>query len=178
MLLVLCYNKKVFKRKERESLKKTRLIAVIGAVCLGAAAFFAVGTMASTETDPLITLSYLEKVAFPKFKSEIVAETQGQSNTSIEKSGSYAVVELQKDQIVYAESVVELIVRPGSNVVCVSPFEDQGIADITLGIEVKEGEEISINSYCIIPRGQDGRGFKVVSDKAYVMIRGDYRIGE
>ena len=90
---------------------------------------------------------------------------------------SEAVVELKKGQTVYAESVIELIVRPGSKVTCVSPFEVQGIADITLGKEVMNGEELAINSYCIIPRGKDGRGFKINSEKAYIMIRGDYRIG-
>ena len=38
-------------------------------------------------------------------------------------------------------------------------------------------ETIAINAYCIIPRGADGRGFKVISDKAFIMIRGDYTIG-
>ena len=159
-------------------MRKSRVIAVIGAVCLGACLCFAAGTaIASNDTDPLITLSYLEKVAMPKVKTEILAEVSGSSNTSIEKSGSYAVVELKKGQTVYAESVIELMVRPGSKVTCVSPFEDQGIADITLGKEVMNGEELAINSYCIIPRGKDGRGFKINSEKAYIMIRGDYKIG-
>ena len=71
----------------------------------------------------------------------------------------------------------EFIVRPGSNVCAVSPFPSQGIADITNGIEVLDGEKISINAYCLIPRGADGRGMTVVSEKAYIMIRGDYTIG-
>ncbi|MBP3580263.1 MAG: hypothetical protein J6K12_03325 [Clostridia bacterium] len=159
-------------------MKKSRMIAVVGAVCLAVGASFAAGkVMASTDTDPLITLSYLEQVALPKLKTEVLAEMNGSSNTSVEKSGNYAVIELNKGQNVYAESALEIIVRPGSNVACVSDFDDQGIADITLGKEIMNGEQIAINSYCIIPRGDDGRGFTVVSDKAYVMIRGDYRIG-
>ena len=159
-------------------MKKSRLFAVLGAVCLGAIVTVCAGTaIASTDTDPLITLSYLEQVAMPKFKSEVVAEISGSSNTTVEKDSSYAVIELSKGQVVYADSVVEFIVRPGSKAVCVSPFDDQGVADITLGKEVMNNGEIALNSYCIIPRGEDGRGIKIVSDKAYIMIRGDYRIG-
>ncbi len=154
------------------------MIAVIGAVCLTVGAAFALGTVsASNDTDPLITLSYLEQVAVPKLKSEILSEVTAGSSTAVEKSNSYAVVELNAGQVVYTDSVCEFIVRPGSTVACVSPFEDQGIADITLGNELMHGEIVPINSYCLIPRGGDGRGFMVYSEKAYVMIRGDYRIG-
>ncbi len=163
-------------------MKKTRLIAVFSSVLLGTALCFAAGSaIASTDTDPLITLSYLEKVAFPKFKEDVLAsvpkpETPAPAVTE-NASASYKVIEVLKDQTVLAGSVCEIIVRPGSNAVCVSPFEDQGIADITLGNEILNGVEIPVNSYCVIPRGGDGRGIKVLSEKAYIMIRGDYTIG-
>ena len=80
-------------------------------------------------------------------------------------------------QTILADSICEFIVRPGSRVVAVSPFPGQGIADITNGIEVLGGEQISINAYCLIPRGGDGRGLTVIGERAYIMIRGDYTIG-
>ena len=76
-----------------------------------------------------------------------------------------------------ADSICEFIVRPGSRVAVISPFPSQGVADITNGIEVLGGENVSINAYCLIPRGADGRGLTVLSEKAYIMIRGDYTIG-
>lgn len=97
------------------------------------------------------------------------------SNSSAD--ATYTLLELTKGQTVMADSICEFIVRPGSNVCAVSPFPSQGIADITNGIEVLDGEKISINAYCLIPRGSDGRGMTVISDKAYIMIRGDYTIG-
>ena len=40
-----------------------------------------------------------------------------------------------------------------------------------------DGDEFAINAYCIIPRGNDGRGIRVFSEKAYILIRGEYEIG-
>ena len=160
--------------------KKGRFAALIGAAVIGIGASFAAGTaFASTEPDPLITLSYLEQIAFPKFKEEILASVKlpEAGAPAGQQSNVYTVIELSKDQTLTANSVCEFIVRPGSDVVCVSPFPEQGIADITLGKEVLNGEKVAINSYCLIPRGGDGRGFKILSDKAFIMIRGDYTIG-
>ena len=164
---------------------------------------------ASSESDPLISLSYLEKIVLPSFKAEIMNEitgtavdltgdallgeanenatevsapvadnaesADGQESTTL-PSATYTLIELSQGELIMAESICEFIVRPGSHVACVSPFEAQGIADITNGKEVLDGEEVSINAYCLIPRGGDGRGLKVVGEKAYIMIRGDYTI--
>ncbi len=114
-------------------------------------------------------------------KEESVNETQSegeiQSETTSASIGTYTLLELTKGQEITAESICEFIVRPGSKVIAVSPFEAQGIADITNGIEVLDGDEISINAYCLIPRGGDGRGMKIESESAYIMIRGEYTIG-
>jgi len=161
-------------------LKRTRLAVMIGAACICIGASFAAGTaVASTDTDPLITLSYLREVAMPELKEQIITSIQSNPAPapSAASANSYTVIELSAGQTVTSNSVCEFIVRPGSKVVCLSPFEDQGIADITLGNEYLNGEEIAINSYCLIPRGADGRGFTVQSEKAYIMIRGDYTIG-
>jgi len=160
---------------------------------------------AFTDDDPLITLSYLEDVVIPALKEELLdfigenkteeaeeekqeevvekqeevvekQEEESEPQISSEAIGTYKLLELSKGEYIMAESICEFIVRPGSKVVAVSPFEGQGIADITNGIEVLADEQISINAYCLIPRGGDGRGMKVVSDKAYIMIRGEYTI--
>ena len=98
-------------------------------------------------------------------------------NDNAAKIGTYELLELTAGQTVLCDSAVEIIVRPGSLVTVVSPFEAQGIADITNGNELLNNIEIPINAYCIIPRGKDGRGFYVHSENAYIMIRGEYTIG-
>lgn len=92
-------------------------------------------------------------------------------------TGTYTLLELENGKTVFADSVLEFIVRPGSDVKTVSPFENQGIADITNGKEYLNGDVIEHNAYCLVPRGEDGRGFTVTNDKSYILVRGEYHIG-
>lgn len=156
----------------------------------------------STEDDPLITLSYLNEIVIPALKQEFTElftndntnneDTNTEANNNQENTditpdvtaeeidltgiGTYDLLELKEGQKVLVNSAVEIIVRPGSKVTCVSPFPSQGIADITNGNEILNDQEIPINAYCILPRGDDGRGFLVHSKDAYIMIRGEYTV--
>ena len=177
-------------------LKKRKIALLLSAIVFVTVAVLSFGTAFAfdTDKDPLITLSYLNEVAFPEFKKdilrtigllppevelEIVPEPEPVQQPEFAGSSTavYTLLELSRGQTVTADSICEFIVRPGSIVTAVSPFPAQGIADITNGIEVLNDEEISINAYCLIPRGSDGRGISVQSDKAYIMIRGEYSIG-
>ena len=144
--------------------KLTVIISVIVGVILSVTALVSVS--AYSNDDPLITLSYLEQVVLPQI--------QGSSSGA---SSTYKLIELKQGQIVTANSICEFIARPGSYVSVISPHASQGIADITNGKELYHGTEIPMNAYCVIPRGGDGRGFRVTSQKAFIMIRGDYSIG-
>ncbi len=192
----------IIKKQEVICLNKKRaaiVLSTILALFIGVFSFASVS--AYTEDDPLITLSYLEQVVLPAFKDEILGLVglasfddpddeyidaseypEDEEENNIESADSmadatYSLLELSYGDTVMAESICEFIVRPGSEVVAVSPFPAQGIADITNGIEVLDGDYISINAYCLIPRGSDGRGMRVESENAYIMIRGDYTIG-
>ena len=168
--------------------KLTVIFSIIVGVLL---AVFAVFTASAyTDSDPLITLSYLQEIFAPSLKQEILAEAVTvpagsdvtQAPSSVDEAvpqgaNSYTLLELSLGQTVMADSICEFIVRPGSRVAVISPFPSQGVADITNGIEVLGGENVSINAYCLIPRGADGRGLTLLSEKAYLMIRGDYTIG-
>ena len=176
--------------------KKSTVIAlaILTGILVSVFALFSVS--AYSDNDPLVTLSYIKEILFPAFKAEIISEISGttndgafeeefmgESNAAVytdnqsAADATYTLIELDYGQTVTADSICEFIVRPGSKVNAVSPFPAQGIADITNGVEVLNGEQISINAYCLIPRGSDGRGMTVVSEKAYIMIRGDYTIG-
>ena len=201
-------------------MKKTK-VALICAVLTAVAVsvFVFTGVSAYSETDPLITLSYLEQIVVPEMKEEVTSfietsfkdvrddlaqELSNQIDSKLESvqptvqassnvtnsavnsdevsalspaNASYTLLELNKGQKIMAQSICEFIVRPGSKVVAISPFDSQGVADITNGVEVLNSQELSINAYCLIPRGGDGRGMEVVSEKAYIMIRGEYTVG-
>lgn len=182
--------------------KKTVFISVVSGLTLAATAIFTAGAI--SEDDPLITLSYLEKIVLPSLKSDVKDEIIEDIKDEIRKElkeelseeiasqtffvsgdeenedlslSEYTLIELDYGQTVTANSVCEFIARPGSYVTVISPFETQGIADITNSNELYDSDEIPMNAYCIIPRGGDGRGFTVQSQKAFIMIRGDYTIG-
>ena len=123
--------------------------------------------------------------SFPGTYGDVTGvDINGTYGTSTESSvtvsnadSSYELVELTYGQCLYAKSVVEFIVRPGSDVRAISPFPEQGIADITGAKEYLNGDVVTKNSYCIIPRGGDGRGIQVFNEKSYILVRGEYYIG-
>jgi len=81
------------------------------------------------------------------------------------------------------DDTVMLILRTGS-AVAVSPYTEvgtiQGINDLTMGVDICDGENIPLYHSIMIPRGgKDGRGVTVTSlDGAYISLGGDYTIVE
>ena len=141
---------------------------------------------AGSADDPLITLSYINKVYTPQISKtiddklrEIAAGSAGVSTASSSNSnasGSYSVLELKNGQRVRAKSEsLEIILRQGGTASVISPHKDQGIADLTSGAELLNGTALPVNHSLLIPRA-DGRGISVTSSVAYVMVRGDYEI--
>lgn len=131
--------------------------------------------------DPLVTLSYLTEIILPQMKKDIVAEVITKSGGEVtvpsqQDAGGYALIELKKGQTLYADSILEFIARPGSTVEVISPFENQGVADITNSVEYLSKDLVAVNSYCIIPRGSDGRGVTSISKKSFILVRGQYHV--
>ncbi|MCL2815639.1 MAG: hypothetical protein FWD23_13660 [Oscillospiraceae bacterium] len=196
---------------------KFRLFSIALAVCLILAlpAFLGpsasslvsgaeLGAAAGSADDPLVTLSYINKVFKPQLEDSVlkVVEEKLKSFTppaassppaasnppassppaqniyimSDGASSSYVVLELTKGQrLRVREGCLEFILRPGSGAVVISNFKTQGIADLTTGEELLNGAGLPINHSLLIPRN-DGRGISVTSVVAYVMVRGDYEI--
>ncbi|MBE6571180.1 MAG: hypothetical protein E7656_02895 [Ruminococcaceae bacterium] len=185
------------------SKKKTTALIVAAVLCVIALVFpcFVLATDYVPENDPLVTLSYMKDVFGPSLKQEIKdeirAEAAAEAEKEIEKETEttpeqgeaetapdtddtapvnvgYAVVELCAGQKLSSKNgTVELIVRPGSSAVAFSEIPENGLSDISEMREVLNGEEVGINHAIIIPRN-DGRGIVITSDKAYVLVRGDY----
>ena len=152
-------------------------ISAIVLLSLTICAVFSLSIVTNSQgSDPLVTLSYLTDIILPQMKSDVLAAVSVSSNTS-SSSNSYDIIELTYGQCLYAASPVEIIVRPGSDVRAISPFPNQGIADITRCKEYLNGQMLDINSYCLIPRGGDGRGIQVFNQKSYILVRGEYYIG-
>ncbi len=105
-------------------------------------------------------------------------ETPAVSPEELE-SLKYSVVFLTNGQKLMATgsetTSLEVILRAGS-VVAISPFDDQGVADLTSSKELYNNDPLVKNNYCIIPRGSDGRGITAVNGDAYILVRGEYEI--
>ena len=144
---------------------------------------------AGSADDPLVTLSYINKVFRPQIEQSIAEKLKDFApaansappvqNTYIMSAGasvSYVTLELTKGQkLRVKEGALEFILRPGSGAVVISNFQTQGVADLTTGEELLHGQSLPINHMLLIPRN-DGRGISVTSVIAYVMVRGDYEI--
>lgn len=168
-------------------MKLTKRIKFITLVSAAVCAITAVGVVLAAEystEDPLVSKSYLDQVYFKqitdyidsKFNAvpEVVPETKPEASPD-NTSSQYQVITLTKGQTLSAVSSLEFILRPGSSATVISPIEQNGIANLTNATELYNNDEIPINAYCLIPRG-DGRGIVCTSEAAYVMVRGLYEI--
>lgn len=169
-------------------MKKTSVIlaSIIAAACVTAG--FTMANATDTSSDPLVTISYVEEVLEPRLKNELTTYIQenfhSQSNNVTDENGEnivintgYSIVNLKKGQILYPISSTEIVLRSGTADV-VSSYMDQGINDMTEGIELYNGDALPRYHYCLIPRGDDGRTIVATSDEIYIMVRGEFEIRE
>ncbi|MBQ7821377.1 MAG: hypothetical protein IJ391_03750 [Clostridia bacterium] len=189
---------------------KTLIMALVCALLLGIGAYAIAGNNDLDLTnDPLISLSYLNEVFWPRIEEAIADAVDGfvpdrdnkdedteisdedtKGNTDKDTSSEtdeitgtetapasfeYEVLHLIQGDIVLAETPCEIILRSGSAQAYLSGNES-GIADLTTGVDILEGEELSPNHLLLVPRGGDGRGFIVTSAEVYIMVRGGYDI--
>lgn len=176
---------------------KTRvtILALICVLVLGIATYAVYGNSDFDLTnDPLVSLSYLNEVFWPRVQEAIEEaggfvdyedkETEETEETYIpeeppveENNFAYEVLNLAKGDILLAETPIELILRSGSANAYLSGSES-GIADLTAGVDLAEGTPVTANHLLLVPRGGDGRGLIVTSDSVYVMVRGGYTVVE
>ncbi|MEE1224835.1 MAG: hypothetical protein UH081_06205 [Clostridia bacterium] len=103
-------------------------------------------------SDPIITLSYIENI----LKGEM----------------SFKVVNMEKGQKLVCEQGTELILRMGK--ATVNATEKGGLADVTAGYDLADGEEMPANHHLIVPVA-DGRGI-TANNTVIVMVKGDYTL--
>lgn len=93
----------------------------------------------------------------------------------IESYGKFVPLELNKNQVLIAGESAEIILRGGKALAIGG--EGGGLSDITSGsgADVNTDQEVPLNHLLLISRN-DGRGIKVVSEKAWVLVKGPYTI--
>ena len=172
--------------KEVKIMKK-RIVLIISVALAALIALSVIATAAYDSTsDPIISLSYLTKYveeALKPINDKIDALTGGESGeggddetTTPATADAFTVIELKSGQELQCTAATELILRSGSAVI-VSPFDNQGLCDMTAGVDLQAGTAVPKNHCLLIPRGNDGRGIKITgSGTAYVMVGGAYKI--
>ena len=158
------------------------------AASLAVLTVFAIIVSADTDSssDPLVTLSYIHKILMPEVQKEIqegnekvLAETdkkieEALASATADSSMQYEAISLNAGETLLAEAACEIILRSGK-AFAVSPFENQGLSDVTAAGELLNGAPLAVNHLLLIPRA-DGRGLTVNDGEAWLMVRGSYTI--
>lgn len=171
-----------------------RILAALCGVALAAAL---IGSAQGTQTDPLVTMSYLNEVAGPailkdvdaklaegeqdyadklselirQYEAEIdakLARVTGQTSFS---SAAFSVVTLPAGQTLTGEAGCEFLLRAGS-ATCVAPSAP-GLVDTTEGSTLDSGGAVQPNHLYLATDG--GRGLRATVDVT-LMVRGAYTI--
>lgn len=154
-------------------MKKLRIIAVfcVVAILLGGIGAYAATTY-GTESDPLITLSYLNSVLKPELEQAYSKQTNDsiaalEARLESEADGSYVSVTVNANQTLSCKAGCEFLVRSGE------AYVTGGILNVT------EGKELAANDWLmkhhLYMSVSDTASVRANSD-IYLMIRGDYSI--
>ncbi|CAM2933547.1 hypothetical protein PASE110613_08195 [Paenibacillus sediminis] len=142
-----------------------------------------VSNQPGTADDPVVTKSYVDQQISQALGGGV--STGGNSGNTNSGSGtgssatpavnSVEIVNVNPGERLIAKAGAEFIVRSGKAVIY-SP-DANGVADLTDGIDVKNGQSAVNNHLLSYPR--DGRGIQVQSGQnngLIVMVRGGYEI--
>ncbi len=153
--------------------KKLLIFAAVLTVFLTLGIWAAVTASPGSESDPLVSLSYVNDTLIPQLKAYVDEKISGiQSGSTSTQSGGYKLVELSQGQTVVAEKSTEMILRQGSGTIIAT--EKGGIADVTDGVDLANGTAVPSNHLLIVPFS-DGRGISMSTD-GILMIKGTYSL--
>ena len=146
------------------NIKKSLIAVGAAVVLLGSTAVF---SEPGSESDPLVTLSYVDNT-ISNLKSYIDEKVGNAASSSYELK----IVELKKGQFLIAKAGTEIILRGGKATAIVSNLG--GLQDVTEGLDLSQGASIPAYHLLLVPR-DDGRGVYCTTD-AIFMVRGGYDI--
>ncbi len=190
----------------KQTIKTVLIGAVGTVLGMGIVLASAAGTQPGSELDPLVTKSYVDakiaalggSVSTPLpggtgVPVDNAAVTQLQTDvgelthfiidalTGVDTlnarmnavDSGFVVVEVQAGKTVLLSGGAELIVRSGKAVAIQGTYG--GLADVTSGADVLNGKPI-VNQHLLISSRSDGRGIKLNTQTAYLLIRGGYTV--
>lgn len=161
-------------------MKNKKLITVLAAVLILAIGV-GVGAYAAgafgTQSDPLVTKSYLDSVLTPKLQSDYQTKLDSQYNALEQKiagmsaslEGNFSQVNLASGKTLKGSVGCEIILRSGSAVSAGSGT----LSDVTGGSAISAGNAVSANH--LLVAGTEGDGVKA-SGAVILLVKGSYTI--
>ena len=126
-----------------------------------------------SESDPLISKSYITDTVMPQLETYIKEEIKNQmSGEGEHTTDRFEVVSLTAGQKLMCENGTELILRMGSATIIATA--KGGLADTTAGCDLADKTPMPSNHLLIVPVN-DGRGITANND-VLVMVKGAYTI--
>lgn len=164
------------------------LIGSICALVFGGVSIAAIGD-AGTQTDPVVTKSYVEKRLSEleqKVTDSAVAKSTEQVNamkaqleTLLKASGSgnsaasdFSLIQVKAGDVLVFNANTQLVMRSG--LATIIGGQGGGLSDLTQGKDLKDGDNLETNHLVLVPKN-DGRGIKMGYD-GWLMIKGGYQI--
>ena len=167
--------------------------AVLALVCVCAGVALAAGE--GSQSDPLITLSYLTQTATPSILSQVDEQTQDYhdqlvedltqiiqdysnqmdaalKNVDTKQTASYHVVTLKKGQKLNMEVGCEVMLRIGT-AQCVSPSAP-GLVNTTTGNTLDNGGALTVNHLYMATISD--RAITATANTVTVLVRGGYSV--
>lgn len=168
-----------------------------GLVTLALAGVAVAAGQQGTQSDPLVTISYLEQQAMPSilnqvdktvldkqtvleqklaavvdsYVKEVESKLSSTSGGQISAGGVFQIVDLKAGQTVVGTAACEFLLRSGT-ASCVSDTAP-GLIDTTDGSALGGGSNLTTNHLYLAT--VDGRGVKAVTNVT-IMVRGSYTI--
>lgn len=139
-------------------------VAVATMFLLGRAVFAQTtssGTPGST-SDPLATVDYVQQA----IQKALAGLGSGSSANTL------VVVNLAAGQQLVAQAGDRIILRAGTATAVASPLG--GLADVTTGVDLKQGQNVPLNHFLVVPRS-DGRGV-VSTGPDVLLVQGPYSV--
>ena len=154
-------------------MKKLRNIAVfcLVLVLLGGIGAYAVGSYGS-ENDPLITLSYLEKVLQPELEQQYAAQLQKELDALEQElqaapTGGYKVVTVKAGQTMICQTGCEFLVRSGS------AYVSAGMLNVTAGSAANANDWLLAHNLYLATADD---AYVTATGETLLLVRGEYTI--
>ncbi|MCL2422132.1 MAG: hypothetical protein FWD03_09770 [Defluviitaleaceae bacterium] len=159
---------------------KLHLAKIIAGALVLSVLYFGVTASAQpgTSDDPLVSRSYVD-TRIAALETQIAQLTALIESEGVSITGGHGTVDRELFTVVRAEpgmtliggASTEIILRAGEATAISGP---NGLANITTGVDVMDGQAIQLNHLLIVPQN-DGRGMRFHTT-AYLMIKGDFSL--